>query len=147
MGRNAKTAPDKMSAPKKATAREAGDAEAFLASLQHPRKTEILALRRIILAADPAIADGVKWNSLSFRTADWFATVHLRAKDGVQLILHLGARHKDNTARLAIPDPRNLLQWLADDRATVRFADLNDVGAKRAAFAQVVRQWIRHVSA
>lgn len=122
------------------------DVEAFLAALDHPFKPEILALRRIILDADPAIDEGIKWNAPSFRTSEWFATFHLRAKDGVQLILHFGARVRDRSgARAAIADPLGLLQWLGDDRASIRFADADDVTAKGDDFAAIIRQWIRHV--
>ena len=65
--------------------------DAFLASLDHPFLREILALREIILGADPSIVEGIKWNAPSFRTSEYFATFHLRARDGVQLILHRGA--------------------------------------------------------
>jgi len=120
--------------------------DAFLAALDHPRKPEILALRRIILGADPAIAEGIKWNAPSFRTAEWFATFHLRAKTGVQVILHFGAKVRDKAdARAAIADPRSLLTWLGPDRASVTFADLAEVEAKGSAFAAVIREWIRHV--
>jgi hypothetical protein len=120
--------------------------DAFLAALDHPRKPEILALRRIILDADPAIGEGIKWNAPSFRTAEWFATFHMRAKAGVQVILHFGAKVRDRSgARAAIADPRSLLEWLGPDRASVVFADLAEVEAKGAAFAAVIRQWVQHV--
>ena len=44
--------------------------EGFLASLDHPFKQEILAIRQVILGADPAIAEGIKWNAPSFRTSE-----------------------------------------------------------------------------
>ena len=117
--------------------------DTFIAALDHPYEREILALREIILGADPRIGEGIKWNAPSFRTSEWFATFHLRAKDGVQLILHLGA--KKRAAAVAIADPASLLTWLGADRASVRFRGLDDVDAKRAAFAAVIRQWIEHV--
>ena len=122
------------------------DVETFLASLEHPFKPEILALRKIILGADPGIAEGIKWNAPSFRTSEYFATFQLRAKDGVQVILHLGAKTRDTaTTGIAIADPDSLLEWLAKDRALVKFRDAKDIDAKRSAFAQVVRQWVKHV--
>ena len=60
--------------------------ETFLAALDHPFKPAILAIRQIILAADPSIAEGIKWNAPSFYTSEHFATMHLRTKDGVQII-------------------------------------------------------------
>jgi hypothetical protein len=122
------------------------DVESFLAALDHPHKLEILALRRIILDADPGIAEGIKWNAPSFRTSEWFATFHLRAKAGVQVILHFGAKVRDkSSARAAIADPESILTWLADDRASTTFRDLPDVEARQSAFAATIREWIRHV--
>ena len=122
------------------------DVETFLASLEHPFKKEILAVRQIILSADPGIAEGIKWNAPSFRTSEYFATFHLRAKDGVQVILHLGAKKRDSsTTGIAIADPESLLAWLAKDRASATFRDLKDIEARRAAFANLIRQWIKHV--
>ncbi len=132
--------------PTKRSASAPESVDAFLASLDHPFKPEILALRAILLGADPSIAEGIKWNSPSFRTSEYFATFNLRAKDGVQIILHLGARKQESSAvRAAIADPESLLEWLAADRASVKFRDLKDVDAKRSAFAAVVRQWIAQV--
>jgi hypothetical protein len=123
-----------------------GDVDAFLAALEHPHRAEILALRQIILGADPRIEEGIKWNAPSFRTSEWFATFHLRAKAGVQVILHFGAKVRDRSAaRAAIADPDGLLEWLGPDRASAKFRDLDDVQAKRPAFTAVIRQWIEHV--
>lgn len=127
-------------------ARPPADVESFVAALDHPRRAEILALRQVILGADPAIAEGIKWNAPSFRTSEWFATFHLRARDGVQVILHLGARKRDAAApAVAVPDPESLLEWLGPDRASVKFRDLADVEARGPAFAALVRRWIGHV--
>jgi hypothetical protein len=132
--------------PAKRSASVPENVETFLASLDHPFKQEILALRQVILGADPSIAEGIKWNAPSFRTSEYFATVHLRAKDGVQIILHLGAKTRVNAPTgIAIADPEALLEWLAKDRASATFRDLNDIDARRSAFADVIRQWIRHV--
>lgn len=134
---------------RKATKRSASEpesVESFLASLEHPFKEEILALRQLILGADPGIAEGIKWNAPSFRTSEYFATFHLRAKDGVQVILHLGAKKRDTAATgIEIADPEALLEWLAKDRASVKFRDSKDIDARRSAFAKLIRQWIQHV--
>jgi hypothetical protein len=126
----------------------AGDVESFLAALEHPFRREILAVRELILGADPGIAEGIKWNAPSFRTSEWFATFHLRARDGVQVILHLGAKKREDAPGVAaVEDPEGLLRWLAADRAAVKFGGLAEVEAKGPAFAAVVRGWIGHVDA
>lgn len=132
--------------PRSASQAAPADADAFLAALDHPHKPAIVALRRIILGADACIVDGIKWNAPSYRTSEWFATTHLRAKQGVQIILHFGARKRDGfSPRAAIADPHSLLEWLADDRASATFRDLADVEAKHDAFADLIRAWIQHV--
>ena len=125
---------------------EPTEVDAFFALLSHPHADALQALRRIILKADPNIAEGIKWKVPSFRTTDYFATLHLRTKQGIGLILHFGAKKKDGlTAQRDIADPRGLLVWLAEDRAVVAFADKADVDAKGKALTAVIRQWIQHL--
>lgn len=119
-----------------------------MASLQHPHKPLIEAIRGSILRVDPAIAEGLKWNAPSFRTVEYFATINLREKNGVGVILHLGARARDlGPGGIVIDDPTNLLKWLATDRAMIVCADLQDFRAKQAAFEAVVSRWLVHVQA
>jgi Domain of unknown function (DU1801) len=120
------------------------EVEAFLAELNHPRKPVVLALRNILLEADPSISEGIKWNVPSFRTSEFFATMHLRAQDRVGIILHFGAKKRDTTG-IVIDDPEALLEWLAHDRAQLTFRDLGDVTGKRSAVTKIVQEWIRHV--
>ena len=130
--------------PKRAAAEQTVDG--FLAKLDHALKPQIIALRPIILGADPSITEGIKWNAPSFRTSEWFATMRLHGKDGMQLILHFGAKKGDITTKgVTIPDPHGLLEWLAKDRAVVRFSGVADVAAKQHALAELIREWIRHV--
>lgn len=120
--------------------------ETFLSSLDHPSKPEILALRRIILAADPTIAESIKWKAPSFYTSEHFATMNLRVKTGIGVIMHFGAKKSAvSTTGVAIPDPDSLLEWLAKDRAMVTFRDLNDIEARRSAFTNLIREWIKHL--
>ena len=72
--------------------------------------------------------------------------MNLREKAGVGLILHLGARLKKLPAGgVAIADPGKLLKWLGKDRAMVVFKDRNDLKAKKAGFAKIIRQWVAYV--
>ena len=134
----------KASASKPKTAAADGEVVAFLATLQHPARDLVAALRRLVLDADASITDGIKWNAPSFRTRDWFATTHLRMKAGIGLILHFGAKKNaiaDNG--VAIPDPGGLLDWLARDRAMILFRDLDDLAQKAPALQVLLREWIR----
>jgi hypothetical protein len=46
---------------------------------------------------------------------------------------------------ILVADPEASLEWLAKDRASARLRDLKDIDARRPAFVEVVRQWIKHV--
>lgn len=120
--------------------------DAFMAALDHPFKEEIGLLREILRGADPAIAEGIKWNAPSFRTSGYFATTHLRGKGTLGLILHLGAKARDlPSGGLAIADPAGLLTWLGKDRAMLEFRSRAEIEAARTALTALVREWIRHV--
>jgi hypothetical protein len=110
--------------------------------LDHPLKPELQAVRSIILGVSPVISEGIKWNSPSFRVKEWFATINIR-QDVVLVILHRGAKVKDNTTDgFTIGDPTGLLEWLANERAAVKFADMRAIKSGRGAFEQIVREWI-----
>lgn len=130
-------------AAKKRAAKAEPSVDAFLATLEHPHKDAIEALRKLILAAAPGVTDAVKWNAPSYRTTEFFATTHLRAKTGVGIVLHRGAKARAlPDGGMAVADPTGLLRWLDDDRAIAAFADAADVKQKAKAFTAVLRQWI-----
>jgi len=123
-------------------ASDANEVANFIRKLKHPLKAELEAVRSIILGAHPDIREGIKWNSPSFRTTEFFATINIR-NDAVLVILHKGAKVKDNsTTGLAISDSAGLLKWLAKERAMVRFGDMEAIESNRAAFENIVREWI-----
>jgi hypothetical protein len=117
--------------------------DVFMAESTHPHKHAIQVLRALILGVDPAIREGIKWNAPSYRTGEYFATTNLRDKRGIGVILHLGAKVRNET--LAIDDPAHLLTWLGTDRASVSFADSDDVHRHAAAFQAILAQWIGKV--
>ena len=155
--RNAKPAPRRIAKPAPSPS-QSGDSRtdpaviAFMRDLDHPLKPELEALRQLILGASPAIREGIKWNSPSFRTTDWFATINVcgggrppRPDDppSLRLILHTGAKGKAGaTQESKIADPAGLLKWLAKDRCLVTFGDGEELQAKRAALRTIVREWI-----
>jgi len=128
------------------TADTSAAVDQFMAALDHPFKAEIATLRAAILAVDPSIAEGIKWNSPSWRTTEYFATTHLRSKAGLGLILHLGAKVRDMPEDgVAIDDPAGLLKWLGRDRAQAEFSSATDLAAKLPALQALLKQWITHV--
>ena len=117
----------------------------FMDTLEHPLKPLIETIRATILSADKTITEGIKWNTASFYCYGWFATINIRAKTGVQVILHHGAKIRDDsTLSQTLDNPSHLLTWLAKDRATVAFANAEDFKIRQTAFKKVIKQWAKH---
>lgn len=125
------------------------DAEAvaaWLRALKHPRKRELEAVRKTILGVDERITEGIKWKAPSFRVREWFATVNVR-KDELLVVLHLGVKtSKFAKTGMEIDDPDCLLEWLAKDRAAVRFRSAQEWRAGKGPFVGILRQWITHLA-
>ncbi|MBX8465839.1 DUF1801 domain-containing protein [Deinococcus sp. RIT780] len=120
---------------------------AFLAALEHPHRAQIGELRAVILAANPAIREEVKWNAPSFRLADHFATFKLRPESTLQVVLHTGAKVRAEPLVMHIDDPAGLLAWVAPDRAVLTLRDPDTVAAHSDAVQGIVRQWIAQLPA
>ena len=120
-----------------------GDLDSQLETLEHEHRDAILRVTELIRGADERVQGGIKWGAPSFSVTEHFATFQLRAKQGIMLVMHFGAKKRtDIPGRETIADPTGLLTWLADDRAVIGFADLGDVEAKKDAFVAVIRAWI-----
>ncbi|AKF86322.1 hypothetical protein MFUL124B02_24690 [Myxococcus fulvus 124B02] len=116
---------------------------ALLEERAHPLRKDIDQVRKIILGIDPSISEAVKWNTASFRTTEFFAAVHLRSEDHVQLVFHTGAKVKQSAQHgVEFDDPDGLCRWLAKDRCLVTLAA---VTRQRKALESLVRQWIRQL--
>lgn len=111
---------------------------------KHPLRKEIDALRSIILSVDPSIEEGVKWNTASFRTTDWFATLNgpKHVKEPM-IILHAGAKTKGILLKDHISDPASLIKWLGNDRGQIYFKDMKDITAKEKALRSIIDSWIK----
>jgi len=134
-----------MKSPLTADLRSDPEVAAFMQALDHPLKREIESVRRTILSVSPKIGEGIKWKAPSFRTSDYFATIHLRSTASLQVILHFGAKVKDGTKKVKITDPSKLLKWLATDRGLVTLGRGNVFDSNRAALRKIVDEWIEQV--
>lgn len=120
------------------------DVDAHLAAMAHARKDEVLRLRAAILASDPGITETVKWNAPSFVYAgEDRVTFRLQPRDRVQLVLHRGAKVRDDAKGFAVEDPDGLLEWLAPDRAVITLADAEETAAREAQVVAMVGRWVR----
>ena len=116
--------------------------DAYLDDLQHARKTEVAALRLVILSAVPDLVERIKWNAPSCGLGeDDRITMRLHPGDRLQLILHRGAKAgADDFFRFE--DPDRLIAWAAPDRGVVTFKDADDLAGKSAALSEVLRRWV-----
>lgn len=117
--------------------------DAFIRALDHPLGEEIRSVRNIILNADERITEHIKWNAPSFCCdGEDRITFHLRARDCVQLIFHTGAGKKSRT-HVDFIDDSGLLEWLAENRATVKLRDMQDIQENKAALQSLVVGWLK----
>lgn len=130
------------------SAKAPGDAvTALLDGVAHPQRALIDAMRAAIQVAVPTAIESIKWNAPSFATAEHFATFHLRGKQGVQLILHLGAKPRPGVdMRILVPDLGHIAEWKGPDRAVVSVRDEAHFGEIRSAITRLIAAWQSHVA-
>ncbi len=112
---------------------------AFLDTLDHPRKGEV---RRLValLAADPRLVPGIKWNAPSFAAQGRHCiTQRIAPKDTLQLVFHRDAR-SDSTP-FAFADPTSLLAFKAPDRAVLDLKG-RPLAALEQDIATLARAWV-----
>jgi hypothetical protein len=115
---------------------------ALLTAMTHRLKPTLEAVRRTILAADPAITEGIKWNSPSFYCHGWFATIASHKPTQLDIVLYCGAKVRaDSSVSEGIDDSQRLLTWPSKDRALLSFKSDTDFQARRQAFQSIIRQW------
>lgn len=124
----------------------AGEVQALLDASDHPQRPVIDAMRAIIARAVPKALESVKWNAPSFATVEHFATFNLRAKSGVQLVLHRGARPaRVLDMRDLLGADAQLLEWKSPDRALLTVRDAAHLAALRVSLGRLARAWAAHV--
>lgn len=126
---------------------------AFMEALEHPLKPALKRVLEAIRRSDSSIEQAIKWNAPSFmepKSGRFFATVNIhgskKAADSVLIVLHQDAKPKaGGSSPKPIRDPGGLLEWMGNDRAVVRFADLAEVKAKERYLQDVIRQWVKQL--
>ena len=113
----------------------------WLASCRHTLRAELDTLRQLV-AAEPRLVEGIKWNAPSYAFAgEDRLTFNLGAKDRVRLIFHCGVKKRAAKGRVPVDD-RGLLEWAADDRCIATFRSAADVAAAKKSLPQLVRDWL-----
>ncbi len=116
----------------------------FFTDLDHPLKDALQRIREIILSSDKTITEHVKWKAPSFcHNGDDRVTCNMYRDGSILLIFHRGAKVKDSKGKgHLIDDPTGLLEWPADDRATLKLTSLDDVNEKQSVLKKLVKLWI-----
>ena len=129
-------------------AKAEADVESYMAALEHPFKEVIETLRQAVLAQDPnRITESVKWNAPNFvYDGEDRATLRLQPGNRMELILHRGAKVRDDASDFAFADPSGTLRWLGPDRALLVFPERGDALARVPATAELIHSWMRTCS-
>ena len=116
----------------------------FLINFDDERKPLVEALLNAINEEFPNLTKIIKWNAPSFcDNGKDRMTIMLHKKDSVSLILHTGARPKeDKKAPRLYQDGTGLLEWNSNIRATIPFADITDFFSKKELFKKAVKYWL-----
>ena len=116
----------------------------FMAKFNDERKELVEALLIAIAEECPTLTETIKWNAPTFcYNGKDRMTFMLHKKDRVGLILHTGAKPKeDKKAPPLYADDTGLLEWNSNIRATISFFDLTDFVSKRDLFKKAVKRWI-----
>lgn len=117
----------------------------FLQTLEHPHKDGIEELRRMILGLNKGITEEIKWNAPSFKLEDHFATFKVHPPRSIQLVLHTGAKAKDNQA-FTIDDQDGLLKWPAKDRCLLTLESGAVLKLHRARVRRILKQWVAQLN-
>ena len=108
------------------------DVDAWFADYDNPMKPVVQRVRELILAADPRVAECIKWKSPTFTYAGNIASFNPRSKKHASLMFHTGAQ---------IPGEFPWLEGGGDTARYMRFTDVDDAEAKAEELARVIRAW------
>lgn len=116
----------------------------FLSRLQHPYKSEIEEVRRIILDSVPELTEHIKWNAPSFcHNNEDRITFQLQGKDFFRLIFHAGAKKTGKEInKKVLDDTIDFLEWASTDRAMVKLSDMADIESKKDKLKAAITGWI-----
>ena len=109
------------------------DVDAWFEAYDKPQKPVLQRVRDVILSTDDRIAECIKWKSPTFTFEGNLASFNPRSKKHASLMFHTGAK---------IPGDHPVLEGGGATARYIKFADADDVEAKREALRGVVNAWI-----
>lgn len=111
--------------------------------LDHPFKSEIEAVRQLILSVNDGITEHIKWNGPSFCfNGDDRITFRLNPPKYIQLIFHRGVTTRSDVSEFTFDDPGRLIKWITKDRGTVTFKNGEEIRTNSENLKETVRNWL-----
>ncbi len=109
-----------------------GDVTNWLEAYDNPMKAVVSAMREVILGADDRVEECIKWQAPTFTYKGNIASFFPRSKKHASLMFHTGA---------SIPGDWQFLEGDAKEGRSIKVKSLEDLEAKRAELAAIVRAW------
>lgn len=110
------------------------EVEAWFGAYENPMKAVVLAVREVLLSADPRLEECIKWSAPTFMFRGNLASFAPRSKKHASLLFHTGA---------SIPGDWPHLTGTGDVARTMAFPDLASVEARREELRGIVQAWCR----
>jgi hypothetical protein len=117
----------------------------FFTDQSHDNLKLIKLIREIITSAEPSLIETLKWNAPNYiyHDQDRFTFNLMNKENKVKLIIHMGAKKKENKAGKPILDEDyGIVTWNSDIRGTIEFINEDDVIQKTTQLQQVVKDWL-----
>ena len=111
--------------------------DAWFERTDHPLKSLMLRVRRIVLASDRRVTESIKWSTPTFSYEGDIASFIPQAKAFVSLLFHRGAE---------IPGKHPRLEGDARLARTMRFATSEELKRYTPDLQKVVQAWCEHKS-
>lgn len=116
---------------------------AFLTEQNHPLIAEIDRVRSILLSANEALSENIKWNGPNYVfEGDDRITMRIHPPKQVQLVFHRGAKKVEVPKTKLINDASGLMDWKTNDRAVITFKNAAAIESAEEQLKIVVNQWL-----
>jgi len=116
---------------------------AFLDSLKHPLRDEIIYLRKIILSTDYELTEGIKWKGPNYSiNGQDRITIRIHPQKQLQVIFHRGAKVKEQPKKRLLSNKYSILIWKENDRAIATFKNMDEIQKNSQMIKEIVEKWI-----
>ena len=111
--------------------------DAWFDRYDNPQKPLVMAVRDVVLEADPRVTECIKWSAPTFTYRGNIASFFPKAKQHVSLMFHTGA---------SLADPQGILEGEGETSRSLKILDEADLATKASALQGLVRSWVEQKS-